>query len=224
MKYINILHYFLTIGLIITVIVLLLNQNKIQNQLSDDSVIESVNYPFEERNMTLILTLIGVGFGLFALFTFGGVKQLFDAKVEEVNERYNKAKKDNETHHKRMNRLEKDLNYQLAEILYDKASTLRSGDSPSVYVMVALAACEKYTQVLSDCEDENQKFIGGVNTRVSSLLDEITKVIGITNRDVETSSIDFDRFKKRVERISAQLNSIDFAKFNHIVSKIKIID
>src|SRR3989344_5589729 len=189
MKYINILHYFLTIGLIITVIVLLLNQNKIQNQLSDDSVIESVNYPFEE-----------------------------------INERYNKAKKDNETHHKRMNRLEKDLNYQLAEILYDKASTLRSGDSPSVYVMVALAACEKYTQVLSDCEDENQKFIGGVNTRVSSLLDEITKVIGITNRDVETSSIDFDRFKKRVERISAQLNSIDFAKFNHIVSKIKIID
>lgn len=227
--YLPIVHSVLIIGLILSVVFLFRTNERLERKLkshhhsSSVKIHNSVSNSSQENSDALILTFLGVGFGLFSFITFQGVYSISESKISEIRKEYKRAEENYKAYEHRMNLLENGLTYQLAELLDDRASKLREGNSSTEYIATALVVCEKYSIVLSNSQHENQMFIDSVKRRISVILKEIHFVSHLStinkNYPMDTN---LERFKKLIENISKHLEEEELQQLNEIASRIRV--
>lgn len=170
----------------------------------------------QERDTTLILTVFALFAGFTAFLTF----RSFATKVEEhaalIDKKYADHETKNQEHHKRVSKLEDDLNYEASVLKWNEAEKFYQADSIHYFVFYAINS----TVMVAKCVNFNtlerpnygEKLLNAV---ISNLRLIKSRVSGVYMEDV-----DKDFIIGQISIINSVDNSEVFELLNSIYSQL----
>lgn len=170
----------------------------------------------QERDTTLILTVVALLATFTAFFTFRGVKDEFEAFKLSINDKYIKVENKNSEQQKRLANLEVDVSFQLAIIHEDQATKFYMKDKMDYYINSLLCSAEELAFVLNNQTDENEMFLENTYKDVIDTLNKIIREQEGKEKINQTKLVDFDRFRKRIKQIEKCLKKDDY----HLITQV----
>lgn len=232
MKYFNLILSLVIVALLIWVATLqrtiYVSQSKIarieKKAITAKPVNEDLLLSLQDRDTTLILTCLGVGFGLFSFLTFKGVHDLFKFETLKVKEDYSKAENNYTAHEKKLKILEKDINYNTAQMMHERAMTHFRNNEIEKYALMYLSVMEKYGQILDSADDENDHFVEAIRNQLNTAIMHVDEALTIveSTAPILVERLSGERFSKKIEIISKHISIDNMPLLFRIASRFKI--
>lgn len=176
----------------------------------------------QDRDTKLIFLVIPILFGLISYLTYKKVLTEVSIHRDALDKKYTDYETKWDEQHKRLSKLELDLNFQIAGTYGDKAKKYEKKNDFKSYVIISMCAMEKYAQVIKLCDTDKYKQL--ILNTLNSTIDYDYTLLKDGESIFEVSNLDYSVYKTRIATISDVLDSEHLQMFNTILSKIKIIE
>ena len=175
----------------------------------------------QSDNTSLILFTVTALFTIFSFFTFTSVKRMFDLKVTEIKDDYDKQVTKYEESIIHINNLKSGLNFQFADRINNDFGNIlleRPLNIPSL-IYLGLISCQNYCYTIGYSSNNSEEFVSAVSKYITVTLDVMVEKVGTVEK-VELTDMSYVQFLTIKNSFDLILDKDNLKKFSIIFSKL----